>query len=1791
KSLSSLNTVFLSHTKPFSIGMGKPTVVLSANNSTVSISDFFDEANILALPGSVRLNNNCLPEGSYMFCFQAFDAMAYFGGQRIPISKEFALTAFMEDGAAPILLSPKNNDSIPCMATDINFQWQQPFVTSGLNTYTLQIAEVTSPSFDSPQVLEIGDYLIERPGLMVPMCNIPRTESNFKENHTYYWRVIMCDKNGTPRYNYPNKGASPAYRFVYCGTPQEPEPEDPWEQKVPQAKAIGKGLDTLRMDSVRVDKATTCTAIWFKDSVEVREKYDGVIIEVKKKTQDTWTPFKLESTVRTDTTIELSSLSYNDSFMVRGQYYMLEEGKPVYAPYSDTVYFRIKHPADTVDCGAPIPELTDCSGSGERSEFRLGDRFSANGTSVTIDSIISQKVNGSSLTLTGLGHIPFPILSNFGLKVSFTDVEINCDDQLRKGTVVSVYDEKTAAMIDLNNLIGKGNKGNDLGQSDAILNDGDGDVSNLGEGDVILNGNNITMKDTAGNEISVGTVIDLSSSSVYSDNTSLKDSKVYIKFSNPDYENIAFDDDDQKLRNSSFTLADNYRDFGGGYIIPWVASNPGRKFQLKATPSDNFKSEGYTDVKFVIPASSGKHIELESEANGDDYMVSIPGISTNKQSTVYAIARKSADSPYENVGKLNLCCYTFKTKRLVIVPLVDGITVSADEVKTALEKIYGKLGYTFEVEVDNAHSNGVRKSIALESTVMSEFSSDMKEVINGYKANIDADASYSYDKSAAYLFLMEKPEGSFSETKGIMPQKQQFGFIFMQGSQSVSSAETHTMAHELGHGLFGLDHVFIKSYGITEGSTHNLMDYTKNTPDDFLSYHEWSQINSPVMSWSLFNSDEGNMDVVYVDISAPEGQVDFNHAIDPNGNLIYLIKSQDPNLTVVFGCRDDYRSLETFWLYRKGTKDDKVVTYKWNSNKNTYVDENGNDVVNDNRILLKYNTNKTPQRVAVYKSTGDKCIVKSAIITFDPVKKEYPSEILNWESHYSFSATDDCWNQFYQNIYLSDKNCKGADADELAALKNLKSDSPASEVEKTINGCTQCTLAELGYDRVIDLFKILARQEKIDDHSEFAILRLMSVIRDGNYADFFNTLEDNNNELIINLVKEMHDRIPYFTVAAEIVNGYKEGDNYTHFIAALCTMVRQRPATLGLRLNALDDLPVFLEETPYEGLQFGFLSILNKYRYNFSYDETTGNLKPYKESSSYSLYHQKLLADLVYRLISGEDNYVFDEFLGGSVSPLTPVIILPGSSKDLMTVALSDEKMKEGTVYVVPALFFKYVKDKIFAKTIENGVTVALDVATVIGSGGTLLATKVHWAKRIWACVELSSVLCDVVLMSDVIQNKELKSYIETYNNIVGFISFAKDISSGLSKMDKSKNIQKEIVENTENTGAAVKERIENGAIDCLEKSEDIDVSKLSTDEINSYKKVAEVIKTVVAPKTSGKWTEYVGKNIDDLTTAPEGYCIYSRNGKKWIRRLDVTDESTPRLTVKQDKNGKRFICTFDEDAAYLLLKKGKISLEEALSTVYSWKPDLDRSIEIMEEAKGLSWYDDILKKVLRKEKSCDKLEDNQIQRLIKLKEEKHARNAKKVKGEYIFYTENGEEALRITKEGFLIMPAKGKRFHPREFLTDEYVDALLDEIKKDGVGFVMRKGADCTDSRWGNQADRKFVGNLTKIKEFLKESNGKISEIAYRLDLGTPYFNGTDELYLVTVDLNKYHIDLPDGNEFGAYEFLWMPGGYTKHGTPESVLVEGFVHNNNWNTYLEHYKDNVVYLGHYEPGYEYLKK
>lgn len=100
-------------------------------------------------------------------------------------------------------------------------------------------------------------------------------------------------------------------------------------------------------------------------------------------------------------------------------------------------------------------------------------------------------------------------------------------------------------------------------------------------------------------------------------------------------------------------------------------------------------------------------------------------------------------------------------------------------------------------------------------------------------------------------------------------------------------------------------------------------------------------------------------------------------------------------------------------------------------------------------------------------------------------------------------------------------------------------------------------------------------------------------------------------------------------------------------------------------------------------------------------------------------------------------------------------------------------------------------------------------------------------------------------------------------------------------------------------------------------------------------------------------------------------------------------------------------------------------------------------------------------------------------------------------------------------------------------------------------------------------------------------ESNGNLNIIAQKLDLGDSYFNELDdELYVVFVDPAKgFRFDMPNGNEIGAYEGLWVPGGKTGNGTLEAVILDSdnLVHNNNWSEILKYYgEDNVKLIKKY---------
>ena len=862
RDLSSLSPVFISTTNAFSLTAGEPTKIIGRDVSFASIADFFNFQNIRV--GVQYVGTKCLPEGAYLFSFQAFDAKSY-RTNRIPISREVTFSAFLEGGEVPILTYPAQNDSI-CDVQSIHFTWMQPFVSSGVNTYRLQILK-SNTDFPLP-----AKELLDNPNTndrievttLIPSYTFHDTYNFLEEKTTYYWRVVLCDADGNARLSYPNKGASEVRSFVYCGekkTP-EPDPDADWVQKKPQVKSIKDNLDVVKLIKAEEDGPDVVRAFCKKDEQEIREKYSGIIVEVKKKSHDTWTPFCIESQEVEDTTVSLGNLAYNELYEARAQYYIDDGESTTYAPYSETIEFSISNPNDTVECGNPLPELnSDCAEAPK--ELKEGDKFSANGANVTVLEITSQSVEGNKLKISGTGYVNFPILRNFKLKVKFENAVLNCNLQLEDGTVESVYDLSTAATIDLNNLLGKGAGGYDLPETDPSIVDIPGiDPKNCEEcksyesGTLFSSGGEVYMKDENGAVVSVGKEIDLSTSGEYESNEIRKDN-ILVWFSNPDPANIAFDNDSMGYYRSIASINDQYTLFATNYITPWVANNPGRVVTLKAKPSDDFKKSGYTEPKFVLKTSATSYVELNNQPNGDGtYSVSIPGTDPSNITHIYAIARPAAGKPYENVGQLKVACYEKKTQKVILVPVANiksgsnNEGLNAETVKAYLTSVYGKLGYSFDVEVDNdkSHIEGIKSDqISITSGVFTQYSDEMSSVINTYTSHLGD----SYDESAAYLFLMNKASGDNSSVGGIMPQKHQFGFIFTGGTD----VDNRTIAHELGHGLWGLDHTFVKAYKMPEGTTPHLMDYNNGI---YLAHFEWSQIDKPVKSWALFNSDKDN---------------------------------------------------------------------------------------------------------------------------------------------------------------------------------------------------------------------------------------------------------------------------------------------------------------------------------------------------------------------------------------------------------------------------------------------------------------------------------------------------------------------------------------------------------------------------------------------------------------------------------------------------------------------------------------------------------------------------------------------------------------------------------------------------------------------------------------------------------------------------------------------------------------------------------------------------------------------
>ena len=150
-------------------------------------------------------------------------------------------------------------------------------------------------------------------------------------------------------------------------------------------------------------------------------------------------------------------------------------------------------------------------------------------------------------------------------------------------------------------------------------------------------------------------------------------------------------------------------------------------------------------------------------------------------------------------------------------------------------KKYNKVGVKINFKKDNVlNIDGVVSGNTIQTdknTLTSTYSSDQQKI----------NALYQGTDNSYVLFITNK--ASSTGQKGYMRLNGQFGYVFKSGL-------VKTPAHELGHGIFKLEHPF-ETYKTTESSTDLLMDYSEGT---VLNHQDWKQINDPAFKLYAFQS-------------------------------------------------------------------------------------------------------------------------------------------------------------------------------------------------------------------------------------------------------------------------------------------------------------------------------------------------------------------------------------------------------------------------------------------------------------------------------------------------------------------------------------------------------------------------------------------------------------------------------------------------------------------------------------------------------------------------------------------------------------------------------------------------------------------------------------------------------------------------------------------------------------------------------------------------------------------------
>lgn len=1246
---------------------------------------------------------NGLPEGMYSFCFEMFD---YMTNQRISQKSCASLYLILND--PPLLNTPQKNEQIASSDfPNIMFTWTPRQMNATNISYKFELKRLIDPTLDSQFAFQMSPLLYEETlfgTALLYNLSMPILTPGMR----YAWRVKAISTTGlSENAVFKNDGYSEIYSFKYTASCPAPTFLLSESQSSKSVKITWEGIPEHTRYQVQYKKQNVRNAQWFSTN-----------------------------SLNTQSLITNLEPGLTYEFRVGSSCDPATDGVQSFT-YSGISTFTTPTETSAVpayNCGI-IPQI-NIQNQKPLTNLIQSETFKAGDFPVTI-----LELKGENSPYSGRGYIIVPYLKDAKIAVEFNNIVVNTDYQLISGIVETSYNPEWKNVTDVEDFTGEGQGG----QIEETVPFEIKDIVINPNGDIVVNGNDGQQVTIPGGKDTVITDSKGNTYTVDKDGNGSNQPTEPAAGGKPTPENtdgvdksgqataftakgisIAFSGNGSKyafdvMPNNAATALQKLYKKVGDVALPYKAVLNGDTDTVLATI--NITDANVKADSIVFKTQNGAKINVTR--NDKVFVLTVKGNLSYAEEEILATIKQG--KKWKVIGAFMLVHISPKEVNVALVP-TDNISKNRlDEVIANTQAIYNKVGVKINFKKEDVLEDFDRvvpgKTIQTEKNSLTSTYSTEQQNINALYHG--ADNSY-------VLFITNKPSSTGQD--GYMRLNGQFGYVFPSRTEAVG---LKTPAHELGHGIFKLQHPF-EQYKTSESGTDFLMDYSSGT---VLNHQDWKQINDPAFKLYAFQSQAS-------------GQFALAQ-LTPNWEPFTY---EDSNTYVTFN-----RNTPSLNGTVQGISVNDVV-YKWNSTQNNYFREGSLEP-----LKIKVIDKPKPDLVVQLFWMRDKCGYDerySSKWSYLSDKKGFNIDDVKEKGFVTFNDRIPCQvegvNQGSDSV---DTNCDGKD---IALLNKQKEDVVAliktvdiNVLTKKINEIDICAIRKLTYEQIESLVTKISSLKDIDDEHEKALLRLMNSVKEEKYRSLYDLLENGNNKLIKHYINEFNDHS---------INPF-DGNNYTSLNMMLLKMYQSNPKAWIDRIP-VSDLPEYFVDKYFTKPTVKILS-LN--------DLISGTSEIYEQGFQYNPDNGKIRIThtaTAIQVVIGNATGAYYAPVGMpriistiEVDPLTPVMIDFNDDLQVIEIALNNAGYQKGQEIVIPALFLKFGLDKLKSNTIEKSSLLALNGLTIV-TGAPAIIQGATLAKRLWALAEVAGAAGDIAVNTEYVQKNHPKLTTATniFNGTMGVV-------------------------------------------------------------------------------------------------------------------------------------------------------------------------------------------------------------------------------------------------------------------------------------------------------------------------------------------------------------------------------------------------------------------------------------